>query len=393
MAYSTGQVAGATTLGSRSTLTLTAPAGGDAETVSRLPSQPQVTAEAGISTSWDPEHGELLISARHDGQARARVSVEGREIVVLAVDRASFARVWQSETAEGTVRSVGPDLVRSAVRDGRTVALRGDTDEARTLVVDAPEGVDALTWNGAAVPARRDALGALVAQLPRPAPAADVSVTGWSGQDSDPERLPGFDASGWTPLTKTSSPNLLYGPGLAQRIVMTGEDYGFDHGDLWYRGTFTPWSGGTTATISVRTGNQGMAMVWINGRYLGAQGDGPKIYAMPWDTFTPGTPATISVLVRNNGHPVDPAALSMAKHGRGLWDVALHGSGPITWSMQGRSAAGRPPTPRAAPTTTADCTANARAGTCPGRRPPASLPSPTWPRRDRACAGTAPPPS
>ncbi|GAB77443.1 putative beta-galactosidase [Austwickia chelonae NBRC 105200] len=342
--YTTAQLAGSTVSPGRATATFTAPLSQESETVLRLAVRPEVIADRGIETHWDQARHELRINAVHQGIGRVTLRSVGEELSLIFADRAAYGQIWHPDlSVGGSIRVAGVDLVRSAIREGTTIVLRGDTAAASRLQVDAPAGVTSLTWNGTPVPAIRDAFGALVADLPGPRPTGrHISLDTWVGRESDPERLPEFDDRTWTPLTKKKAANLLHGPGPAQRIVMTGEDYGFDHGDLWYRGTFTPHTSGSTVTVSARTGRHGMAMVWVNGIYVGSQGDGPRIHQVPREAMRRGEPAKVAILVRNNGHPVDGAALSLSKHGRGLWDVAFPGAGRISWKMQGAIGGRRP---------------------------------------------------
>ncbi|GAA3475820.1 beta galactosidase jelly roll domain-containing protein [Streptomyces yanii] len=88
-------------------------------------------------------------------------------------------------------------------------------------------------------------------------------------------------------------------------------------------------------TVTARTGTAGDALVWLNGTYLGAQGDGAATYKVPAGLTEPGKPAVLAILVRNMGQYEDWSADGRSKGGRGLADVAVPGAGTVQWRIQG----------------------------------------------------------
>ncbi|HWO59967.1 MAG TPA: beta galactosidase jelly roll domain-containing protein, partial [Umezawaea sp.] len=132
--------------------------------------------------------------------------------------------------------------------------------------------------------------------------------------------------------------------------VLYSGDYGFHHGNVWYRGHFTPTGGETAISLNAITGRRGIYLVWVNGRYLGSaaggvQADsepvnpdpGPGDFAIPAGLVEQGKPATISVLVENMGHNDDwTADDTRFKQPRGLFGARLVGSdAPLSWRVQG----------------------------------------------------------
>jgi beta-galactosidase GanA len=128
--------------------------------------------------------------------------------------------------------------------------------------------------------------------------------------------------------------------------VLTADDYGFHHGDVWYRGRYT----GAAASIDLRYGGGGAGMLqaWIDGVYLGqnvlATGvatpttTGTVTFSVPAAQSSSGA-HVLSVMVRNDSHNEDGGVNDAQKEGRGLISAALTtatGSAvTATWKIQG----------------------------------------------------------
>ncbi|MGW0940875.1 beta galactosidase jelly roll domain-containing protein, partial [Streptomyces sp. NPDC002666] len=218
---------------------------------------------------------------------------------------------------------------------GARLELTGDTRKAGRLRVFAPAGVTTLTWNNRLLRTGRDAAGALVADLPGPADVALPALATWRTAESDPERTTAYDDSGWTKADRTTAANPRHGPGAVSGVVLDTDEYGFHEGDTWYRGHYTPATAGSTVEVTVKTGTAGHALVWLNGRYLGAQGDGTATHTVPAGLTEPGKPAVLAVLVRNMGQYEDWSSDGRSKGGRGLADVDIAGAGRVDWRIQG----------------------------------------------------------
>ena len=48
--------------------------------------------------------------------------------------------------------------------------------------------------------------------------------------------------------------------------VHYADEYGFHHGDVWYRGHFRAHGGETGVSLSAITGRAGIYSAWLNGR-------------------------------------------------------------------------------------------------------------------------------
>ncbi|HEY9331489.1 MAG TPA: beta-galactosidase [Streptomyces sp.] len=336
LVYSTSQVLTRLNAG-RDLLILDGARGTDGETVLRYAEKPEVTTLDGapVESTWDPERKDLRLNYVHDGTRTVRVSGGGRVLTLVISDRQAVAGTWQLDAGGVEVLVVGPELARTARVTGARLELTGDTRKAGRLRVFAPAGVNTLTWNNHLLATGRDAAGALVADLPGPADVALPALDTWRTAGSDPERTTGFDDSGWTKADRTTAANPRHGPGAVSGVVLDTDEYGFHEGDTWYRGHYAPATEGTTVKVTVKTGTAGHALVWLNGRYLGAQGDGTATHTVPAGLTEPGRPAVLAVLVRNMGQYEDWSSDGRSKGGRGLADVAIAGAGQVEWRIQG----------------------------------------------------------
>jgi Glycosyl hydrolases family 35/Beta-galactosidase, domain 2/Beta-galactosidase, domain 3/Beta-galactosidase jelly roll domain len=342
LVYTTSQLLTRLTAG-RDLLVLDGTRGEPGETVLRYRTRPRVTALGGppVHTTWDAARGDLRLNYTHGRPTTVRITGDGSALTVLVGDREGVATTWQPETGgPQDVLVQGPELARTAHSSGTRLDLTGDTTGATRLRVFAPRVTRTLTWNGHPLATRRDPAGAFTATLPGPQPPRLPALTTWRAADSDPERTPAFDDSGWAEAIRTTAANPRHRAGKAAGVVLDADEYGFHEGDVWYRGHYTPRTASRTVTVTARTGTAGLAMAWLDGRYLGAQGDGRHTYRVPRGLTRPGRPAELSVLVRNMGHYQDWEATGRSMQGRGLADVAVPGSGRVRWRTQG--AAGGP---------------------------------------------------
>ncbi|MDT7799929.1 MAG: hypothetical protein QOI78_3362, partial [Actinomycetota bacterium] len=298
LVYSTSEIMTHARIGDRDTALLYGGAGEDGETVLRYTSRPKVTVLSGaVTATWDAARGDLRLNYRHDGLARVRVEGGGTPLDLLIADTAASASFWKQDTAAGPVLERGAQLVRDAKTTGPVLALTGDTDQAGDLEIWAPPSVRFVTWNGRPLWTSRTASGTLTGHLDGPCPVTLPALTGWRHQYETPEREPGFDDSSWAAADHTTTNNPTKPP--AGQPVLNADDYGFHHGDVWYRGHFTATGGETAVSLSGVTGNQGVYAAWLNGTYLGSSGSGAKEFVIPAGTLKPGAANVVSVLLEN----------------------------------------------------------------------------------------------
>ena len=323
--------------------------GEDGETVLRYPAEPAVQVLAGaVSSSYDPATGDLQLDYRHQGLAQVRITAPGRPaLTLLLADQSTADTFWRV----GPVLARGPELVRTARVRGPVLALTGDTTAPSELEVWAPPGVRSVTWDGAPVPVRRTSSGSLLSRRPLPGPRPvelpDLAAATWRYHEESPEAAPGFDDSGWASADHTSTNSTTKPP--AGAPVLTADDYGFHHGDVWYRGHFDgPLPAGLS--LGFGGGGAGLLQAWLDGRYLGQNVLGTGVSAPPTKgtaTFTVPAdlpadgPHVLSVMVRNNSHNEDGGVNDAHKEGRGLISATFTDPAgvaealPVVWKVQG----------------------------------------------------------
>jgi beta-galactosidase GanA len=352
LVYSTSEIMTHLQQSNRAVLLLYGRNGEAGETVLRYSSAPTLAVAGTVTSSFNAATGDLRLDYTHSGLAQVRITGGGRApLTLLIADQSNADTMWRQDTSAGPVLERGPALVRTATANGSTLALTGDTTASASLEVWAPPSITALTWNGTPMPVRTTSAGSLqtTAQLDGPAAVSlpDLSAASWRFSAESPEAAPGFNDSGWATASRTSTNSTTKPP--AGQPVLTADDYGFHHGDVWYRGRF---SGAAPATVSLSYGGGGAGMLqaWLDGTYLGQNVLGNAVPSPPTTgtaTLTVPTAArttgnhVLSVMVRNDGHNEDGGVNDAHKEGRGLISVTYaNASGgavqpAVTWRVQG----------------------------------------------------------
>jgi beta-galactosidase GanA len=198
----------------------------------------------------------------------------------------------------------------------------------------APASLRTITWNGRQVATRSGSDGAsVVGTLAGPKPVALPALNRWRYHRGSPETEPGFDDSHWTVADKTTTNSPT--PPVTLPVLYT-DDYGFHHGDVWYRAHFTAAGSETGIHLSAITGRAGIYSAWVNGRFLGSSDDATHDFACPAGSVRAGRDNVLSVMVENMGHNEDVNADDSNKQPRGLTGASLVGStAPLTWRIQG----------------------------------------------------------
>ncbi|WP_199439725.1 beta-galactosidase [Umezawaea beigongshangensis] len=349
LVWSSSEILTHTSTGGRDVAVLHGRDGEDGSTVLRYSSAPSVRVLDGdVRTSFDPATGDLRLDHRHSGLARVQITGGGRGPLLLLLATSDVAaQFWRLDTGDGTVLVRGTSLARSARVAGGTVFLRADTERAGEVEVFGPSSARRLVVGNAAVDVTRTRSGTLLGTLPGPRPVELPALTGWRHRADVPETEPAFDDSAWAVADRTTTVSPIKPRG---EHVLYSDEYGFHHGNVWYRGRFTPTGDETSLKLNAITGRRGIYLVWVDGHHLGSaaggvQADaepvnpdpGPGDFPIPPGLLRPGHEAVVSVLVENTGHNDDWTADDVRhKQPRGLVHAELTGSStPIGWRVQG----------------------------------------------------------
>ncbi len=333
--YSTSELMTSLTTGGRDLAVLYGGQGQSGETVLNYQAKPTVQVlDGNVQTTWDAATGDLRLNYQHSGLARVLVTGGQRPLLLLIGDTATAEQFWQAQSAAGPVLVRGSSLLRGAATtaDG-TLALTGDSDSAGPVEVFAGS-VGKTTWNGRALKLQTTPSGSGLGQLAGAQSVTLPALTGWKQSTQSPESQAAFDDSSWTVADKLSS-NSTTSP--VTLPVLFADDYGFHHGDVWYRAHFKGMPGTDAVDLSAITGNAGIYSVWLNGTFLGSTGDGQHRFSFPAGSLKDGADNVLSVLLENSGHNEDWSANDTHKEARGLTGATLVGAPttPVTWRIQG----------------------------------------------------------
>jgi beta-galactosidase GanA len=322
----------------------------DGETVLRYSSQPSVKVlEGTVASTFDAKTGDLRLNYTHSALARVQVSGGGRPpLLLLIADERTAQTFWRQDGA----LERGPPLVRSADVRGTTLSLTGDTIRESELEIWAAADVRQVTWNGERIRTTKTPSGSLLATQPlqgaRRHTLPDLSRATWRYERESPEAQPAFDDSSWAKADRVRTNSTVKPP--AGQPVLSMDDYGFHHGDVWYRGRYTGNPTADTLTLHFGGGGAGLLQAWIDGTFLGQEEHatglprppttGVATFEIPPELRTPAE-HVISIMVRNNSHNWDLEADDAHKEARGLISASLAArtgksfAVPIQWKIQG----------------------------------------------------------
>jgi len=354
LVYSTSELQTHLRDGERDIALLHGRTGEDGETVLRYAAAPHVEVlEGDVQATFDATRGDLKLAYAHAGLARVRITGGGRApLLLLVADEPTSQRFWMQDTPAGRVLELTPALVRSARIDGATLHLAGDVEEPGPLEVWGPAAVAAVTFNGAPLAVERRPDGSLRGG-PLAGPARivvpDLARLAWTRRMDSLEARPDFDDGAWARADNRPSAAQTWTLPERGQPTLAMSDYGFHHGDVWYRGRFD------LADASARRlelfyggGGAGMLQAWVDGRFLGQHElDTGRAFPETTDSvrfdlgrLAPG-PHVVAVMVRNNSHNWDLMADDAHREARGLIAASLAAPGgrrfdvPIRWRIQG----------------------------------------------------------
>lgn len=324
------------------------------ETVLRYASAPTVEVLAGqVQSRWDATRGDLVLNYVHDGLARVRISGGGRApMLLLLADEQASLRFWTQDTGAGRVLQLTPALVRAATLSQGKLALRGDIAEDSAIEIWGP-AFESASFNGQDLALTRQPDGSVRAGTlkgPERASLPDLGRLAWTRRMDSVESAPRFDDSAWVQADRRPSAAQTWTMPERGQPTLAMSDYGFHHGDVWYRGRFTATDPkAKQLELFYGAGGAGLIQVWIDGRYVGQHElDTGRSFPETTDSIKlslgdlkPGE-HVISVMVRNNAHNWNLMADDFHREARGLISASLTERGgqrfavPIAWRIQGR---------------------------------------------------------
>lgn len=326
------------------------------ETVLRYSKKPKVQVLAGdVQSHYDNEKGDLHLTYRHKGLARVLIGTgDNHPLLLLIADDATAQDFWVADvkTPSGNPLKAlihSKALIRNAsYSKNLDFNLRGDTQQDSTLEIWSLlyHNGTTISFNGQPLKAHFQPDGSMItATIPVPASITppDLMALKWERRVDSVEANPAFDDSQWRTADTTSSTATKATQPPAGQPVLDMSQYGFHHGDVWYRGRFTVSAQNPNhIDFNYGGGGAGMMQVWLDGHFLG-QHEIPAGKARPQTTAQASfsLPALttgdhlISVMVRNNSHNWDLAANDEHKEARGLISAKLTSDTPISWKIQG----------------------------------------------------------
>lgn len=345
MMYSTSELMTDLDDRDRDVIVLHGTGGEDGETVLSYPREPKVDVLQGKAEArWDAASGDLRLDYVHQGLIRVRIGEDGHNLLLLIGTNGALRNVWRLDTRLGPVLVSGPYLVRTAAvgaaetPGNAVVSLTGDTDGPSSIEVFAAAAVGRISWNGRDVPVARTASGSLAGQLAGPKPVSIPILTLWKYQTEGQEIAPLFDDSGWIKADHRSTNNpFLHG----FEPVLDADEYGFHHGDVWYRGHFTATGKEKGILLSAGTGANGVFTVWLNGHFLGRGESGrymdvSQYFNVNGAHLKVDKDNVVSVLVEDMGHEENDDSNNAYKEPRGLIAASFVGSdAALDWRLQG----------------------------------------------------------
>ncbi|WP_031236245.1 beta-galactosidase [Asticcacaulis sp. AC460] len=344
--YSTSQLQTHLRQGDRDIALFYGPRGEDGETVLRFAKKPKVTILSGnVTNVWDAKTKTLRLNYVHAAMNRVRIETAPNERLELLLAEDEVAKTfWRQDTPDGPVLERSNALIRTAKFDNGALHLTGDTEKESTIEIWAPKPVQTLTFNGqpAQFEVMEGALWTTGLAGPQEASVPNLMELQWVRRKDSQEADPKFDDSQWRVADLKESAATLDTQPPPGAPVLAMSDYGFHHGDVWYRGKFrVTGQSPETLNFTWNGGPAGVAQVWIDGRFIGER-EGTAGEARPKTTMKshlyipalrPGE-HTVSIMVRNNAHNWDLGADDEHKEARGLISVEL-GKLRINWKIQG----------------------------------------------------------
>ncbi|RAL05492.1 glycoside hydrolase family 35 protein [Aspergillus ibericus CBS 121593] len=326
--YSTAEVLTHAVIDDKPTLVLWVPTGESGEFAVKGVKKGSVVSKCqGCSDiNFHQESGSLIVGfTQSEGVSIVQLD---DEIRVVLLDRTAAYNFWAPALTEDplvpeneAVLIQGPYLVRSVNLKTSTLEIKGDSVNETSLEVFAPKEVKAITWNGKQLKTSQTSYGSLKATIAAPPSIQLPAFTSWKVNDSLPERLPTYDASGpaWVDANHMTTAN----PSPPATLpVLYADEYGFHNGVRLWRGSFNGTASGVF--LNVQGGSAFGFSAWLNGHFIGSYlGDASieqanETFLFP-NTTLPNSSNTLLIVHDDTGHDETTGALNP----RGILEARL----------------------------------------------------------------------
>lgn len=233
-------------------------------------------------------------------------------------------------------------LLRTAVIHGDTLVLTGDLNATTTIEVVGNPGCSQLEFNGKKIASSASEKKVLSGTVQYNAPKPNIpslSNLQWKNIDSLPEIQPSYDDSAWVSATQksTNNPRALTTP-----TSLYASDYGFNTGNLLFRGHFTATGAEKSIFLETQGGSAYGASVWLDATFIGSW-SGIDKDANYNSTFTlpnlkAGQKCVLTVLIDDMGNNEDfTVGSDDAKQPRGIlaYNLDGHAQSDVSWKLTG----------------------------------------------------------
>jgi len=317
----------------------------------------KATIVEGCDVDIQSKNGDTIIAFNTSPERRI-VELENN-VFVYILDRNSAYNYWvinlPSNPVSGNYTNATVDvsapivkagyLLRTVEVSGNTLALTGDLNATTPIEVigGAPTKLKTLTWNGQSIHFKQDKTGVVTATASYKAPKYTVpslSSCGWKSIDSLPEIQSTYDDSLWTKADLTYSNNTARN--LTTPTSLYASDYGYNTGNLLFRGYFTATGSESSIYLSTQGGSAYGMSAWLNGTFIGSFAGYDAAMNSNVTFLLPNIAASktyvLTVLLDNMGLDENgEAGSSMMKNPRGILDYDLTGrdKSAVSWKLTG----------------------------------------------------------
>lgn len=317
---------------------------------------PKIREGQGVKTH--EKDGATII--QYFSSAERKVVELSNDVVIYLLDRNSAYNYWVVDLPSDSVTQnyTNPEqftsaaivkagyLLRAVESKGNSLRLVGDLNTTTSIEIigGAPQALQQLTFNGKELKFKQDHNGVVTATATYQKPKVSVpnlSTVGWKVLDSLPEIQSSYDDSAWTAADHTYTNNTVRN--LTTPTSLYASDYGYNTGNLLFRGHFTATGKESSLYLSTQGGSAFGHSLWLNDHFVASFYGGDKYsnwnhtYSLPAAT-TAGKKYVITVLLDNMGldENYDVGDDEM-KNPRGILDFSLNGHDKkdVQWKLTG----------------------------------------------------------